>query len=181
MAGRIEVEHIASAKERLILSRSAHLDSLADKLNEPRVRSVIAPMLAGEVADPPGPADVDYCVDLGLVRRSQQGTEIANPIYREVLPRELAIGAVDSMPQTDRMNSKRRWDLPEGRLDLHGLLETFVDFWKQHGEWMLRRQVWPESAQQIVLMAFLQRLVNGGGYIECQYGLGRKRLDLLIR
>ncbi len=31
-----------------------------------------------------------------------------------------------------------------------------------------------------MLQAFLQRIVNGGGRIERQYGLGRKRTDLLI-
>ena len=181
VTGRIEVAHIARAKELLILSRSTHLDSLADKLNEPRVRAVIAPMLSGEAAEPAKPSDVDYCVDLGLVRSTRAGVEIANPIYKEVLPRELTVGAGYAMPQTDRMNSRRKWELADGRLDLRGILDAFVDFWRQHGEWMVGHQIWPESAQQIVLMAFLQRLVNGGGYIEREYGLGRKRLDLLIR
>jgi len=31
------------------------------------------------------------------------------------------------------------------------------------------------------MMAFLQRLVNGGGYVEREYGVGRGRIDLLIR
>jgi hypothetical protein len=76
---------------------------------------------------------------------------------------------------------ERRWSLADGRLDLVGVLDAFVDFWRQHGEWMVRGQVWPEAAHQIVLMAFLQRLVNGGGVIEREYGLGRARLDLLVR
>ncbi len=46
---------------------------------------------------------------------------------------------------------------------------------------MVKGQVWPEAAHQIVLMAFLQRIVNGAGWIEREYGLGSKRLDLLIR
>ena len=138
-------------------------------------------MLSGEAAEPAKPSDVDYCVDLGLVRSTRAGVEIANPIYKEVLPRELTVGAGYAMPQTDRMNSRRKWELADGRLDLRGILDAFVDFWRQHGEWMVGHQIWPESAQQIVLMAFLQRLVNGGGYIEREYGLGRKRLDLLIR
>lgn len=33
----------------------------------------------------------------------------------------------------------------------------------------------------MLLQAFLQRIVNGGGYIDREYGLGRKRTDLLIR
>ena len=181
VTGRIEAAHIARAKELLILSRSTHLDSLADKLNEPRVRSVIAPMLSGEAAEAANPRDVDYCVDLGLLRKGRGGMEIANPIYREVLPRELAVATDYSMPHTDRMAARRKWGLPDGRLDMRGLLETFVDFWRQHGEWMVRQQQWPEFAHQLVVMAFLQRLVNGGGYIDREYGLGRKRLDLLIR
>jgi len=31
-----------------------------------------------------------------------------------------------------------------------------------------------------MLMAFLQRVVNGGGRVEREYGLGRGALDLLI-
>ncbi|MEG1660721.1 MAG: ATP-binding protein, partial [Bacteroides sp.] len=37
-----------------------------------------------------------------------------------------------------------------------------------------------ESGPQLLLQAFLQRVVNGGGYIDREYGLGRGRTDLLI-
>ncbi len=30
-------------------------------------------------------------------------------------------------------------------------------------------------------MAFLQRVVNGGGFIDREYGVGRRRIDLLVR
>jgi hypothetical protein len=30
-------------------------------------------------------------------------------------------------------------------------------------------------------MAFLQRVVNGGGFIDREYGIGRGRIDLLVR
>ena len=30
-------------------------------------------------------------------------------------------------------------------------------------------------------MAFLQRVVNGGGLIEREYGVGRRRIDILVR
>ena len=177
VTGRIEVAHIARAKELLILSRSTHLDSLADKLNEPRVRAVIAPILAGgELGLDVPQRDIEYCADLGLIAPDFKMVRIANPIYREVLPRELTLPT-----QVRMVLPERRWALADGRLDLSALLHAFVAFWRENGEWMVRGQTWPESAQQIVLMAFLQRLVNGGGYIEREYGLGRKRLDLLIR
>ena len=177
VTGRIEAAHIARAKESLILSRSTHLDSLADKLNEPRVRSVIAPILAGgEIPLEVPQRDIEYCADLGLIASDAKMVRIANPIYREVLPREL------SLPSQVRMNiPQRRWALPDGRLDLRAVLQALVAFWRENGEWMVRGQTWPEFAHQLVVMAFLQRLVNGGGYIDREYGLGRKRLDLLIR
>ena len=34
---------------------------------------------------------------------------------------------------------------------------------------------------QLVLQAYLQRVINGGGVIEREYGLGRGRTDLFIR
>ena len=176
--GEVGADHIDVARERLVLSRATHLDSLADKLREPRVRAVVAPLLTGEQVEPTQPADVDYCVDLGLVRRDPKlGLMVANPIYREVLPRELAVAASDNIPALPQ----RRWARDDGRLDIDAVLAAFCDFWLQHGEWMVRGQAWPEFAHQVVLMAFLQRLVNGGATIEREYGLGRGRLDLLIR
>ena len=37
-----------------------------------------------------------------------------------------------------------------------------------------------EAGPQLLLQAFLQRVVNSGGRIEHEYGLGRGRTDLLI-
>ena len=169
---------IDTAKERLILSRATHLDSLTDKLREERVRRVIEPILAGTEGDPRLPADdLDYCVDLGLVvRERNQPMAIANPIYREVIPRELTSVASDFMPLPNR-----HWHLPDGRLDLEGLLEAFVAFWTEHGEHMARHQPYAEAAPQLVMMAFFQRVVNGGGQIEREYAVGSGRIDLLIR
>jgi hypothetical protein len=87
----VTAAHIDQAKERLILSRVTHLDALADKLQEPRVRRVIEPVLAGrEVGAGVTRDDIDYVIDLGLIARDAAGNlVVANPIYREVIPREL--------------------------------------------------------------------------------------------
>jgi hypothetical protein len=41
--------------------------------------------------------------------------------------------------------------------------------------------VYHEAAPQLVFMAFLQRIVNGGGQVEREYGVGRGRIDVLVR
>ena len=82
---------ILNAKERLILNRVTHLDQLADKLMEPRVRRIIEPMLAGLNLEDMNPDDIQYVMDLGLCRLRAGGQiEVSNSIYREVLPRALA-------------------------------------------------------------------------------------------
>ena len=89
----ITAEVMREAKERLVLSRAVHLDQLIDKLQEPRVRHVIAPLIRSEDHDlmPLNPDDKQYCIDLGLVVLDPltKGLRIANAIYREVIPREL--------------------------------------------------------------------------------------------
>jgi hypothetical protein len=49
------------------------------------------------------------------------------------------------------------------------------------GEILTRKDAYHEVAPQLVLMAWLQRIVNGGGYVEREYGVGRGRTDLLVR
>ena len=83
---------IDDAKETLILERLTHLHQLSTKLPEDRVRRVLQPMLAD--CDAPvnlAEGDLDYVCDLGLVRDDGE-LQIANPIYREVIPRQLTYG-----------------------------------------------------------------------------------------
>ena len=85
----ITADAIQDAREQLILRRETHLDQLTDKLQEERVRRVVEPLLKG--ADDAGSfaaADLQYVRDLGLVR-TDDPIAIANPIYREVIPRDL--------------------------------------------------------------------------------------------
>jgi len=80
---------LLEAKEQLILRRETHLDQLADKLQEERVRRVIEPLLAGEEVEAKIPLDdIEYVRDLGLIRPGRP-VAIANRIYQEVIPREL--------------------------------------------------------------------------------------------
>jgi DNA polymerase III delta prime subunit len=172
----ITANHVEEAKEQLILARATHLDSLVARLMEPRVRRVLGPVLAGELAiGDTFDDDFAYVRDLGLVA-STLPVRVANAIYREVVVRVLALAAEASMEL-----EPRSFVLPEGRLDRDRLLREFVTFWKEHGEALETQMPYPEVAPQLVLMAFLQRVVNGGGYVDREYGVGRGRIDLLVR
>jgi len=70
--------------------------------------------------------------------------------------------------------------LPDGRLDLARLLEALQLFFREHSEYWLERFDYREAGPQLLMQAFHQRIVNGGGRVEREYGLGRGRTDLLV-
>jgi len=173
--GPVGLAHVDEAKERLVLARATHLDSLVSKLSEERVRRVIGPLLSGELApvDEVFNDDVSYVVDLGLVKNPP--LRVANPIYQEVIARVLSFPA-----QSNVTADPRRFVRADGRFDLDVLLREFASFWVEQGETMAERATYAESGAQLVLMAYLQRVVNGGGVVSREYGIGRRRIDLLI-
>jgi hypothetical protein len=168
---------VEEAKEIIIRRQDTHLDSLAERLRENRIKAIIEPMLAGlELGDIPN-EDIQFVQDLGLCRMDPLGgLAIANPIYREVLPRVLTVTPMASLPQI-----QPTWLTTTGELDTAKLLQAFMDFWLQHGEALLKSASYPEIAPHLVLMAFLHRVINGGGTLEREYAIGRDRMDLCLR
>lgn len=108
----ITAAHVDEAKERLILARATHLDYLASRLAEQRVKRVIEPLIAGDLvaADPACDDDLSYVRDLGLIAAGDP-VRVANPIYQEVIVRVLgsrARGAVLVDPRARRSSSSSR-------------------------------------------------------------------------
>ena len=91
---------MADARERLIERRDTHLDQLGDKLKEARVHRVIGRILADTMAEDAviPEDDLQYVEDLGLIRVRPQ-LAVANPIYREIIPRTLTWIAQTRIPQ----------------------------------------------------------------------------------
>ncbi len=173
----ITPEHVHASKEVLIKRQDTHLDSLAERLRDKRVQAIIEPILAGlELGNVPND-DIQFVIDLGLCKMDPLGgLAIANPIYREVLPRVLTVTPMASLPQI-----APTWLTGDGELDTDALLQAFLVFWRQHGEPLLGSAAYHEIAPHLVLMAFLHRVVNGGGTLDREYAIGRDRMDLCLR
>ncbi|MEW5985730.1 MAG: ATP-binding protein [Chloroflexota bacterium] len=167
---------VQEAKEAIILRRETHLDQLVDKLKEARVRRVITPIVAGDVDPSLIPTDdIFYVRDLGLIRGDARQLTISNPIYQEIIPRELTFSTQQTISQ------EAVWYVnKDGRLDLAKLLTAFQQFFREHSEHWVERFDYKEAGPQLLMQAFLQRIVNGGGRVEREYGLGRQRTDLLV-
>ena len=173
----ITLERYRAARERLIQSRTTHLEQLGDKLREERVHRVIAGLLEGEGAlAQVSIDDLEYVQDLGLVRTRPQ-LEITNRIYREVIPRELTWSA---QVRITPAHPQPWYVRPDRRLDVPRLLSAFQQFFREHSDAWIEGFSYKEAGPQLLMQAFLQRIVNGGGRISREYGLGRKRTDLLL-
>jgi hypothetical protein len=173
---RIQSKHVEAAKERMIQERRTHIDSLIARLGEPRVRHIIEPMLVGEslpVSDID--ADLQYVAGLGLIRLHQGQWRVANPIYREVIPRVLNFSAQTSLPHQASWYQKA-----DGKLDMRALMRAWQEFWREDGHLAAEGFHYREAGPHLMLMAFLQRVINGGGRIDREYALGRGALDLLV-
>ncbi len=171
----ITSEMVQQAKESLILRREIHIDQLVDKLREERVRRVIEPILLG-LDDPETLSidDVGYVRDLGLIK-TEGNLRIANRLYQEVIPRELTYTT-----QVTISHHTQWYVHADGSLDMTKLLTAFQDFFRKHSESWVDRFQYKEAGPHLLMQAFLARILNGGGRIEREYGLGRKRTDLFV-
>ena len=174
----ITKKHLADAKEKLIKRQDTHLDQLIDKLKEDRIRRVIEPIVAGiSIKGKLQEDDIQYVIDLGLINVSDNGKiEIANGIYREIIPRVLSWNfQVSFTEQTE-------WYLTEfGKIDMNKLIAAFQEFFRENSESWLQQFDYKEAGPQLLLQAFLQRIVNGGGTVEREYTYGSQQTDILVK
>jgi hypothetical protein len=172
----VTVKHIIEAREQMVLARETHLDTLAFRMDNPRIRKIIESLIIGKT-DPMLSDSEDFrlCLDLGLVTREKGTPSVANPIYREVLARHLTTGPQDAIPEPEW-----QWEKPDGTLDMDALLKEFQKFWRRNSETWEERMNYTEAFPHLLLMAFLQRVLNSGGRIDREYAAGRGRMDLAV-
>jgi hypothetical protein len=63
---------------------------------------------------------------------------------------------------------------------MESLMREFQRFWRRHGEIWGTKADYAEAYPHLLVMAFLQRVVNGGGRIEREFAAGRGRVDLAV-
>ena len=175
----ITVDDAAAAKERIIRARGTHVDSLMERLKEPRVRRVVEPVILGkdsyfsEFDD-----DYRYALDLGLLRENEYHALVpGNPMYGEIMLRYLS-----ATEQKRFYNDYRTpfWLKADGSLDMPALLAEFQRFWRENSGADREVYGYNEATPHLVMMGYLQRVVNGGGRIAREMALGSKRLDLCV-
>ncbi len=176
----IHTEHVEKAVETIARRRDTHIDSLLERLKEDRVRKIVEPVIVGEekgfdFTD----NDYQYVLDLGILKNEKGVLLPSNPVYADVMIRKLS-----SEPQMTMDSANFPPHAPAymtaGKLGMKKLLTDFQNFWRENSEIWQERFQYREAAPHLILMAFLQRVINTGGRIDREMATGRGRIDLCI-
>jgi hypothetical protein len=176
----VQAAHVDEAAEHLVRTRVTHLDNLGERMREPRVARIVQAALLGDENETLARTSDDfvYVRDLGLLSEGPAGLEPANPMYAEVLTRQLTVDVQSTVPDPGWP-----WRRPDGTLDFPALVDAWRAWWRANAEvlelgWAAG---YPEGVPHFVFLAFLQRVVNGGGVVDREFASGRGRIDLVVR
>ncbi|GHV12162.1 hypothetical protein AGMMS49938_04170 [Fibrobacterales bacterium] len=168
------------AIQTLIRRRDVHFDSLIERLKEQRVHNVVQPMITGEGDIDKATNDFLYTRDLGIIRELKNGAVVpGNPIYAEMIGRALSFRVQDSLNLKNPELIVPRY-LKDGKIDMDYLMRDFQVFWRENSKIWGERFDYKEAAPHLVMQAFLQRIINGGGDIIREMASGSGRSDLCV-
>ncbi|MBN1696526.1 MAG: ATP-binding protein [Spirochaetales bacterium] len=172
----IKERDVDEAAENIIQKQEIHLQNLVEQLNQEGVKKIISPMLTGEeFFQDISEEDFQYLYDLGLITISSSQIGIANEIYKEIIPRSLIYSTQLLI----------RYDLDlfseeDGMLNMRKIIKSFQNFYNKYFRRWAERFSYQQAGAFLFFQAFLQRIIDGGGKIQREYGIGRKFTTLTI-
>ncbi|MDM8525639.1 ATP-binding protein [Desulfococcaceae bacterium HSG8] len=172
----IMLAHVAEARESLIRQQDIHLDNLPEKLKEPAMKHATEAVISGEFLQAGRLDELRYLQNIGLVTRKPP-IEFANPIYTEIIPRML--NHCWEISFTQEFADQKRY-LKNGRLNPDALLSSFQRFYRRYSESWLEGFDFREASRQLLLMAFLQRIIGDNGAMECELSVGSGCCNILL-
>jgi len=176
----VTADMVETAIQTLILRRDTHVDSLMERLKEERVRNIIQPLLLGDNNIDVMSSDFLYTRDLGLIRVTDDKAIIpANPVYAEVMVRDINVNTQNELTRNKTYQMPRY--IKSGKIDIDFLLKDFQAFWRENSAMWIEHYQYKEAAPHLVLQAFLQRVINGGGDIIREMAIGAaRRADICV-
>ncbi|MDR2301945.1 MAG: AAA-like domain-containing protein [Deltaproteobacteria bacterium] len=168
---------IDQGAQALILRRDTHLDSLTERLKEPRVSRIFDVIQSSRDRYPKEVSDDDkrYVLDLGLIKTVDGIYQPANPIYEEVISRAASHKHQDNLPA----DLTFKW-LDGHKLYMTSLLKDFQRYWRINADMIDDPHNFNESIPHILIFAYMQKVVNGGATISREYAFGRMRVDVNV-
>jgi len=175
---KIRLEHVQKAIQELIASRNANFDSLFKNAHHPRLFPLVLDLLEGEkyrynIQDD----DIDLGVKYGIFAESERRLGVANLIYAQVLfqhfERELKGLGIKEIVAANHFEDRH------GRLNFRLILEKFQAFMKAKGREVVEHPTFREATGQLLLLSYIDQLVNGKGWTFKEVRTGKGRIDVL--
>mgnify|MGYP000241716229 CR=1 FL=1 len=116
-------------------------------------------------------------VKYGLFSEKDQQLILANPIYAQVL--FLHFENMMKRAGIQEIIAANHFTDEQGRLNFKQVLEKFQTFMKSKGASVTKRSDFKEATGQLLLMSYLDLLVNGKGWTFKEVQSGEGRIDVL--
>ncbi len=166
------------AIQALIASRNANFESLFKNARHPRLFPIVLDLLQGRqrrynlLND-----DIDLGVKYGIFAEGKQQLIPANPIYAQALfqnfEKELENSGVAELLESNSFKAAG------GRFDFRLVLDKFQAFMKAKGADVITHPHFREAFGQLLLLSYLDQLVNGKGWTFKEVRSGQGRIDVM--
>jgi hypothetical protein len=175
---RILPGHAEAAIQKLINSRNPNFESLFKNARKPGIFSIVLDLLEGKrhrynIQDD----DVDLGVKYGIFAEQNQQLGLANLIYAQVLYQHFEKD-LRQLDINDLVVDSRFVDA-NGHLDFRLVLDKFQAFMKSKGASVAKHPNFAEATGQLLLLSYLDLLVNGKGWTFKAVQSGEGRIDVM--
>jgi hypothetical protein len=175
---KIALTHTDEAIQKLINSRNANFESLFNNAKKPEIFPLVLNLLIGRRREYNIQADnIDLGVKYGVFAEDNQQLILANLIYAQVLYKhfkeELQGTGIAELVERNRFLDK------SGQLDFRRVMEKFQVFMKAKGSVLTKHPTFKEATAQLLLLSYLDLLVNGKGWTFKEVQSGEGRIDVM--
>ncbi len=174
----IGISHLDQAVQQLLSTSNTNFDSLIKHAHQPDLQPIILDILQGKhYSFTPFDPLLNRLAIFGVIRTDEsRRCLIGNQIYAQVL-----LASFHRIMASQIFNGEIRAGAEDaaGRLDFQRVLDKFQAFMKTKGADLVRSNQFKEATGELLLLSYLDLLVNGKGWTFKQVQSGEGRIDVI--
>jgi len=175
---RIRLEHAERAVQELLVTPNSNFDSLFKNARHADLFPIVLDLLTGRSREYNILAkNISLGVKYGIFAAKEQQLILANPIYAQALYKHFK-EELEGTGLNDLVASQRLQDR-NGHLDFRRVLDKFQAFMKAKGPTVSKHRSFREATGQLLLLSYLDLLVNGKGWTFKEPQSGEGRIDVV--
>ncbi len=174
---KILPNHAEEAIQALINYRNPNFESLFKNARNPRLFPIVLDLLEGKQRRYNVQSnDIDLGVKYGIFAEKERQLILANTIYAQVLYQHFEEELQG--PDVRALLAGNQFENQSGQLDFRRVFDKFQAFMKSKGA-AIKHPDFKEAFGQLVVLSYLDLLVNGKGWTFKEVQSGEGRIDVL--